>query len=761
MSGAFSKSFERSLAKIRELAKARGHGYMTLEHVVLAVLDEPAAHGLFRQHEIPLSAFQEELLEFIERHTPRLDGAATKVEETRSVSRVQARAQMIFEIPTGIHVLEMLFEEPHSYAVQLLRKHGISRDQVAKFRARVDRARFNTQDTVRLEPAESRKISRVPRWDGAAAQRFVTDLNQRARDGGIDVLVGRDEEMQRMIQTLGRRRKNNVVLVGEAGVGKTALAEGLAWKIVRGEVPQALAAATVLSLHVGGLVAGTRFRGDFEERMKNLLSSLRQRQDAILFIDEIHTLVGAGSAAGTVMDAADLLKPLLATGELRCIGASTWREYRRVFETDAALARRFQRIEVREPSTAETHRILEGLKGDYESYHRVRYGTEALRAMVDLSVKHLHDRRLPDKAIDVMDETGSRCRMAHEDAAEPDVRLQDVERTVALMARIPERSVTVSAQQELQGIEERLRRFIFGQDDAIRQLVRALRLARAKLNPARRPLGSFLFSGPTGVGKTEVCRQLAAAMGVELLRFDMSEYMERHSVARLIGAPPGYVGYDEGGLLTEAVQKHPCAVLLLDEAEKAHPDVLNVLLQIMDHGTLTDGNGREVDFRNLVLALTCNAGASEAARTGMGFAPAAGTSDMRQALERAFAPEFRNRLDAIVQFAPLEPDGVLAVVGKLLAEVQEALAERGMTLKADVRARRWLAREGFDPAMGVRPMERVVREHVQASLADRILSGELQAGGTVRLTASRKGLRMTVAAAAVPADAAAALAAER
>ena len=761
MSGAFSESFERSLAKIRELAKARGHGYMTLEHVVLAVLDEPAAHGLFRQNEIPLTVFQEELLEFIERHTPRLDGAATRVEETRSVSRVQARAQMIFEVPTGIHVLEMLFEEPHSYAVQLLRKHGISRDQVAKFRARVDRARFNTQDTVRLEPEESPKIARVPRREGAAVQRFVTDLNQRARDGGIDVLVGRGEEMQRMIQTLGRRRKNNVVLVGEAGVGKTALAEGLAWKIVRGEVPQALADATVLSLHVGGLVAGTRFRGDFEERMKNLLSSLRQRPDAILFIDEIHTLVGAGSAAGTVMDAADLLKPLLAAGELRCIGASTWREYRRVFETDAALARRFQRIEVHEPSAAETHRILEGLKGDYESYHRVRYGTEALRAMVELSVKHLHDRRLPDKAIDVMDETGSRCRMAHEDAAEPDVRLQDVERTVALMARIPERSVTVSAQQELQGIEERLRRFIFGQDDAIRQLVRALRLARAKLNPARRPLGSFLFSGPTGVGKTEVCRQLAAAMGVELLRFDMSEYMERHSVARLIGAPPGYVGYDEGGLLTEAVQKHPCAVLLLDEAEKAHPDVLNVLLQIMDHGTLTDGNGREVDFRNLVLALTCNAGASEAARTGMGFTPAAGTSDMRQALERAFAPEFRNRLDAIVQFAPLEPDGVLAVVGKLLAEVQEALAERGMTLKADLRARRWLAREGFDPAMGVRPMERVVREHVQASLADRILSGELQAGGTARLTANRKGLRMTVAAAAVPADAAAALVAER
>ncbi len=745
MSGAFGDEFERALSEIWQLARNRGHGYVTLEHVVLAILNEPTAQGLFREHEIALSVFQDELLEFIDRHTPRVSNTSQKVEETRSVTRVQARAQMIFEVPTGVHVLEMLFEEPQSHAVQLLRKHGLDRDQVSQFRVRMDRVRFEAQDTAGRKPARrgGDPMEALAR-NKLAMEHCAVDLNKRVQAGGIDALIGRQEEMNQIIQTLGRRRKNNVVLVGEAGVGKTALAEGLAWRIVQGEVPKSLAASTVLSLNVGNLVAGTRFRGDFEERMKNFLGNLKKRPDTILFIDEIHMLVGAGSASGMAMDAADQLKPLLTTEGFRCIGATTHREFRQIFEQDSALARRFRRIEVPEPSVEETYQILAGLKDGYETHHQVTYGEDVIRAIVDLSAKYLHDRRLPDKAVDLMDETGSGCRLEPEAPVPYSVQVADVERTVATMARIPERSVSTSSAEALLELDRKLKGLVFGQDEAIDQLTQAIKVSRARLKPEQRPMGAFLFSGPTGVGKTEVCRQIAEVMGVELLRFDMSEYMERQSVARLIGAPPGYVGHDEGGMLTEAVMRHPYAVLLLDEVEKAHPDVMNVLLQVMDYGKLTDSNGRAVDFRNLLLAMTCNVGAGHASRASMGFTPQDHRTDIGKDIERVFAPEFRNRLDAIVQFAPLDEQSILAVVGKLLGELEASLGEQGIWLKTDIRARRWLAREGFDPVMGARFMQRVIRDQIRVPLADKILCGALGEGGTVRLSANRAGLQVTV-----------------
>ncbi len=744
MSGAFGEEFERALSEIWQLARNRGHGYVTLEHLVLAILNEPTSQGLFREHEIALSVFQDELLEFIDRHTPRTGSTSQKVEETRSVSRVQARAQMIFEIPTGVHVLEMLFEEPQSHAVQLLRKHGLDRDQVSQFRVRMDRVRFGAQEGEGRKSPQRGDPMEVLARSKIAIEHCATDLNERVRAGAIDALIGRQDEINQMIRTLGRRRKNNVVLVGEAGVGKTALAEGLAWRIVQGDVPKNLASSTVLSLNVGNLVAGTRFRGDFEERMKNFLNSLKKRPDTILFIDEIHMLVGAGSASGMAMDAADQLKPLLTTEGFRCIGATTHREFRQIFEQDSALARRFRRIEIEEPSIAETYQILEGLKESYEKHHQVTYGKDVIRAIVDLSAKYLHDRQLPDKAVDLMDETGSGCRLEPDNPAPYAVQIQDVERTVATMARIPERSVSTSSAKALLDLDQRLKALVFGQDESIDQLAQAIKVSRASLKPEQRPMGAFLFSGPTGVGKTEVCRQLAEVMSVELLRFDMSEYMERQSVARLIGAPPGYVGYDEGGLLTEAVMQHPYAVLLLDEVEKAHPDVMNVLLQVMDYGKLTDSNGRAVDFRNLLLVMTCNVGAGQASRASMGFTPQDHGTDIQREIERAFAPEFRNRLDAIVQFAPLDEESILAVVGKFLGELQDSLREQAIWLKADIRARRWLAKEGFDPVMGARCMERVMRDHIRVPLADKILCGTLSEGGTVRLTANKTGLRITV-----------------
>jgi len=742
VSSSFSKEFDRAFQKIRRMAQTHGHGYVTLEHMMLAVLYEPNAQELFRKHEVPSSVVEEELLEHIERYKPRVGGNSQKVEEVSSVSRVQMRAQK-FDVPTGIHVLEMLFDEGDSYAVRLLRKYGIEKPHVSKFREQLDCSRFG--GVPEDDAGQVRRHGETATEGGRkelSIRRYVMNLNEMARRGDIDALVGRQDEMGRIMQTLGRRRKNNVVLIGEAGVGKTALAQGLAWRIVHKQVPVSLNEATVLSLNMGGLVAGTRFRGDFEERMKNLLQYLRKRENTILFIDEIHTLIGAGSASGMVMDAADLLKPLLANGELRCIGATTYQEFRQTFERDTALARRFQRIDVQEPSEEEAYQILEGLKDSYESHHQAHYDTEAMRAMIRLSMKYLHDRRLPDKALDLMDETGSFCRMQRPKELPVSVGVNDVEHVVSMMARVPEREVRSNRAQALRELDRKLKSVIFGQDQAIDQLTQALKMGYADLKPERRPMGSFLFSGPTGVGKTEVCRQLAEILGVKLLRFDMSEYMERHSVARLIGSPPGYVGYDEGGLLTESVVKHPHAVLLLDEAEKAHPDVMDILLQVMDYGKLTDGNGREVDFRNLMLVMTCNVGAAELTRERIGFTGHASASDVTREVERTFAPEFRNRLDAIVQFMPLNEDSILAVIDRMVRELQESLEDRGIGLKVNKRARRWLAEKGFDPAMGARPMERILREYIRVPLADEILAGELEQGDVVRVSATRAGLQI-------------------
>ena len=742
MEGPFSETFERELARVRQLARTRGHRYVTLEHIVLAILDEPTAGELFRQYKVPRPAFRRELLTYIEMHTPQRTDDQQEIENLHSVISIQARACDVFDSPSGIHLLEMMFEErfTHSYAVQLLRKHGIRREQVVAFRERAERA-HSTHD--REGSPRSRTSGSASRAHAESSLRRCTvNLNRKARAGKIDPLVGREMEMQRIVQTLGRRRKNNVVLVGEAGVGKTALAEGLAARIVQKKAPKALAQTTILSLNVGNLVAGTRFRGDFEQRMKHLLAGLRQQADAILFIDEIHMLIGAGSVTGMAMDAGDFFKPLLAAGELRCIGTTTHREFRQVFERDAALARRFQRIDIEAPSREESYAILQGLCTRYEEHHQVTYSDEVLQAAVDLSDKYVHDRQLPDKAIDLLDEVGSQCRLEHAGEGTVEVTLKNLERTLAMVAHLPQDNVHTSTSNLLLDLGDWLGQVIYGQDEAIKQLAQTMRIVGAKLKPEQRPMGSFLFSGPTGVGKTEVCRQLAKIMGVELIRFDMSEYIERHAVARLVGAPPGYVGYYEGGLLTEAVMKNPYAVLLLDEVEKAHPDILNVLLQVMDYGKLTDSNGRTVDFRNLVLVMTCNAGAEEAARQSIGFTRQDHSLDIKRILEQTFRPEFRNRLDAIVQFSALSMDSILAVVDRQLEELQESLRDRDITLKVDAVAREWLAKQGFDPQMGARPLERVVREHLRVPLADAVLRGTFEQGGAACFTVTQGQLEM-------------------
>ncbi|HEX5514704.1 MAG TPA: AAA family ATPase, partial [Gammaproteobacteria bacterium] len=566
-------------------------------------------------------------------------------------------------------------------------------------------------------------------------EQFATNLNQRAKQGLIDPLIGRRHEIERTIQVLCRRRKNNPLYVGEAGVGKTAIAEGLAKMIVDGEVPEVLRRSTIYSLDLGALVAGTKYRGDFEKRLKGLLQQLKKDRGAILFIDEIHTIIGAGSASGGVMDASNLIKPMLASGELKCIGSTTYQEYRGVFEKDRALARRFQKIDVGEPTVEETIQILRGLKERFESHHGVRYTEPALVAAAELAARHITDRRLPDKAIDVIDEAGARIQLAPASKRRKTVNVQDVETIVAHIARIPPKRVSSSDMRVLESLESELKRVIYGQDQAIEALASTIKMSRAGLGSPHKPVGSFLFAGPTGVGKTEVTRQLAEVLGINLLRFDMSEYMERHTVSRLIGAPPGYVGFDQGGLLTEEVIKHPHSVVLLDEIEKAHPDVFNLLLQVMDHGTLTDNNGRHADFRNVILVMTTNAGAELMSRPTIGFTPQDNSSDGMEAIRRSFSPEFRNRLDAIIQFNPLGPDVVLRVVDKFVKELAAQLAEKRVTLEVCDEARLWLAEKGYDPKMGARPMVRVIQEHIKRPLAEKLLFGELAGGGhaTIKL----------------------------
>ncbi len=575
---------------------------------------------------------------------------------------------------------------------------------------------------------------------------FATNLNQLARNGRIDPLIGRQAEIERTIQVLCRRRKNNPLYVGEAGVGKTALAEGLARMIVEGRTPEVLRNSTIYALDLGSLVAGTKYRGDFEKRLKAVLAELKKDPGSILFIDEIHTIIGAGAASGGVMDASNLIKPMLASGDLRCIGSTTYQEYRGIFEKDHALARRFQKIDVTEPTVEESIQILKGLKPRFEQHHAVRYTPAAIRAAAELSARFINDRHLPDKAIDVIDEAGARTRLARGSGARKRrvVDVGEIETVVASMARVPPKTVSTSDRETLRDLDTKLKTVVFGQDEAITTLATAIKMARSGLGVIEKPIGSFLFAGPTGVGKTEVTRQLAKVLGIDLIRFDMSEYMERHTVSRLIGAPPGYVGFDQGGLLTEEVTKHPHAVLLLDEIEKAHPDVFNLLLQVMDHGTLTDNNGRKADFRNIILVMTTNAGADRLDRASMGFTPQDHAPDALEAVRQSFSPEFRNRLDAIVQFRPLAPDTVNYVVDKFLFELEQQLEERGVSLIVEDSARAWLAREGYDRKMGARPMARVIREHVKKPLADELLFGRLAGGGRVRVAAGGGGLEITV-----------------
>ena len=709
-------------------ARDQRHEFITVEHLLLALTDVPKVIEILRSCGCDLERLRRDLAKFIDEQTPRLDEESDQeVQPTLGFQRVLQRA--VFHVQssgkkevTAANVLVAIFSEKQSHALYLLSSQDVARLDIVNFISHgLSKIGESTNTSTEAQEAGSE-------GEGSPLQQFATNLNKLAIEGRIDPLIGRETEVERTIEILCRRRKNNPLYVGDAGVGKTALAEGLARKIVEEEVPALLSDCTIYALDMGTLLAGTKYRGDFEKRLKGVLAELRNDPGAVLFVDEIHTVIGAGAASGGVMDASNLIKPALASGELRCIGSTTYEEYRGIFEKDHALARRFQKIEVGEPSVPETIDILKGLRSRFEEHHGIEYSDEALAAAADLAAKHINDRRLPDKAIDVIDEAGANLRLS---GAGTVVDVPHVEAIVAKMARIPPKSVSVSDRDVLRTLERDMKLVIFGQDRAIRELGSAIKMSRSGLGEDERPVGCFLFAGPTGVGKTEVTRQLAHALGIELVRFDMSEYMERHTVSRLIGAPPGYVGYDQGGLLTEAINKNPHSVLLLDEIEKAHPEVFNLLLQVMDHGTLTDNNGRKTDFRNVVLVMTTNAGAQEMSRPSIGFTDQNHASDGMEAIRKMFAPEFRNRLDAIIQFDSLEMDTILRVVDKLVVELEAQLEEKNVTIALDDDARQWIAERGYDPKMGARPMARVIREHIRRPLAEELLFGNLTGGGHV------------------------------
>jgi ATP-dependent Clp protease ATP-binding subunit ClpA len=737
-----SKELEFSLNTAFKQAREKRHEFMTVEHLLLALLDNPTAASVLRACGVDLDGLRRDLTSFIEANTPLLPANDPRdTQPTLGFQRVLQRA--VFHVQSsgkkevnGANVLVAIFGEQESQAVYLLGKYDLSRLDVVNY---ISHGISKISD----EPSQDDAGLAADEVEGGEEEtrkrpldNYATNLNEVAREGRIDPLIGRDSEVERTIQILCRRRKNNPLYVGEAGVGKTAIAEGLAKKIVDGEVPEVLEDATIYALDLGALVAGTKYRGDFEKRLKGVLAQLKKEEHAILFIDEIHTIIGAGSASGGVMDASNLIKPMLASGELKCIGSTTYQEYRGIFEKDRALARRFQKIDVSEPTIDETYEILRGLKTRFEEHHGVRYTVKALRAAADLSARYITDRHLPDKAIDVIDEAGANRRMQPEATRRKTITVHDVENIVAKIARIPPRNVSASDMETLRNLERDLKMVVFGQDAAIDTLAASIKMARSGLRDEGKPIGSFLFTGPTGVGKTEVSRQLAKILGIELVRFDMSEYMERHTVSRLIGAPPGYVGYDEGGLLTDAILKQPHAVLLLDEIEKAHPDVFNLLLQVMDHGTLTDTNGRKVDFRNVILIMTSNAGASEVSRSSMGFVQQDHSSDGMEAIKRMFTPEFRNRLDGIIQFKPLDPRTIANVVDKFIIQLEAQLEQKKVSLVVDDSARAWLAARGFDEKMGARPMTRILQEHIKKPLANEILFGRLANGGEVRVLAN-------------------------
>ncbi|TCT25824.1 ATP-dependent Clp protease ATP-binding subunit ClpA [Thermomonas haemolytica] len=736
----FSKDLEQTIGQCYKHAREARYEFMTVEHLLLALLDNPSAEAVLRAVNADLPRLRDELENAIEVSVNRLpedDGRDTQ--PTLGFQRVLQRA--VYHVQssgkkevTGANVLVAIFGEKDSHAVYFLNQQDVHRLDVVNYLSHG----ISRTDEEPGQPAADGE-AKPEGGEGEAKSdplaEFASNLNALAAAGKIDPLVGRAEEIERTIQVLCRRRKNNPLYVGESGVGKTALAEGLAKRIVDGEVPAVLQEAVIYSLDLGALVAGTKYRGDFEKRLKGVLAALKKQPNAILFIDEIHTIIGAGSASGGTMDASNLIKPVLANGELRCIGSTTFQEYRGVFEKDRALARRFQKIDIVEPTVGEAVEILKGLKAKYEAHHEVAYADDAIRAAVDLSVKHIGDRLLPDKAIDVIDEAGARQRLQPPEARKHLIDVEEIETIVARMARIPAKQVSASDKDVLQHLERNLKMVIFGQDPAIETLASAIKLARSGLGNPDKPIGSFLFAGPTGVGKTEVTRQLAMQLGIELIRFDMSEYMEPHSVSRLIGAPPGYVGFDQGGLLTEKIVKTPHCVLLLDEIEKAHPDIFNILLQVMDRGALTDTNGREANFRNVVLVMTTNAGATQAARRSIGFTKQDHSPDAMEAIRRGFTPEFRNRLDAIVQFQALGFEHILRVVDKFLIELETQLHEKKVTLSATPAAREWLGQQGFDPLMGARPMARLIQDKIKRPLADELLFGKLVDGGRVALDA--------------------------
>ncbi len=749
-----SKELEKSLNEIAQSASSRRHEFITVEHLLLALLTNQAAIDVLKNVGANVGKLGTELEKYIEETTPVLPqsdeehGPQTTLGFQRVVSRslfhVQSSGRK--EV-TGANVLVAIFSEQESQAVYLLKAQGISRIDVVNYIShgisKVDDGEEEAQPSAGADGGEG------PGEAGQKAlQLYATDLNEEARSGRIDPLVGRSEELERVIQIICRRRKNNPLLVGESGVGKTAIAEGLAKRIVDEKVPEVVAGSIIYSLDLGALVAGTKYRGDFEKRFKAVLAELKETEGSILFIDEIHTIIGAGAASGGVMDASNLLKPLLTSGQMRCMGSTTYQEYRGIFDKDKALSRRFQKIDVVEPDVDDTYRILKGLKSRFEEHYNLRYTDKALRTASELAAKYINDRFMPDKAIDVVDEAGAAQQLQPPSKRKKSIGAADVEQVVAKIARIPSSQVTSSDKASLRDLEGKLKMAVFGQDDAIEQLASAIKLSRAGLKSGEKPIGSFLFAGPTGVGKTEVSKQLAHSMGVELLRYDMSEYMERHTVSRLIGAPPGYVGFDQGGLLTEAVTKHPHSIVLLDEIEKAHPEVFNLLLQVMDHGTLTDNNGRKADFRNVVLIMTTNAGAHEMGRPSIGFAEQDNSSDGMEVIRRMFTPEFRNRLDAIVQFSALNIEVVKTVVDKFLTELQAQLDEKRVTLEVDDEAREWLAREGYDEKMGARPMQRLIQEKIKRQLAEDLLFGDLVLGGTVHVGIEDNDLSIKVLSAA-------------
>ncbi len=749
----FSPSLEKALHQALTFANDRHHEYATLEHLLLALMDDSDAAAVMRACGVDLEALRSTVTEYIDNELHNLvTGYDEDSKPTSGFQRVIQRAVIHVQSSgrdevTGANVLVAIFAERESHAAYFLQEqemtrydavnfisHGISKRPGAS-ESRPVRGAEDSEADGSSGGSEGEEGGKPKNQDALSA--YCVNLNKKAQDGKVDPLIGRENEVNRTIQVLCRRSKNNPLYVGDPGVGKTAIAEGLARRIIKGEVPEVLQDATIFALDMGSLLAGTRYRGDFEERLKQVVKELEEMPGAVLFIDEIHTVIGAGATSGGAMDASNLLKPALSTGAIRCIGSTTYKEFRQFFEKDRALVRRFQKIDINEPSIDDAVEILKGLKPYYEDYHKVKYSNDAIKTAVELSARYINDRKLPDKAIDVIDETGASQMLVEEGKRRKTITEKEIEATIASMARIPPKTVSKDDKQVLANLDKQLRSVVYGQDDAINALASAIKLARAGLREPDKPIGSYLFSGPTGVGKTEVARQLASALGVELLRFDMSEYMERHTVSRLLGAPPGYVGFDQGGLLTDGVDQHPHCVLLLDEIEKAHPDLFNILLQVMDHGKLTDHNGKQIDFRNVILIMTTNAGAADLAKPAIGFGSSKREGDDMEAINRMFSPEFRNRLDAIIAFGSLPTPVIHQVVQKFVMQLEAQLAERGVTFDLSSEAIAWLADKGYDERMGARPLARVIQEHIKKKLADEVLFGKLKEGGTVKVTVEK------------------------